>query len=174
MKQERPAKCHFLATLHRQSLPFGCGSAVLVPCHNQAVYIACVCCDASCRKISGCTVVCLYFLQAFQPKRGEQPVTKAKSPQLATRTRARPEVGKTDCAHPCLHITAPSSVCPCVLQNVHSLSDIQKTWYRTLLIARMIQSCTGCRTQQSQAVMRPLCFKPNHLQMAQTQGQSNG
>ena len=31
-------------------------------------------------------------VQAFEPKRGEHMVTKAKSPQLATRSRARPEV----------------------------------------------------------------------------------
>ena len=34
----------------------------------------------------------LRAMQAFEPKHGERHVTKAKSPELATRTRARPEV----------------------------------------------------------------------------------
>lgn len=41
----------------------------------------------------------VWAVQAFEPKHGEHVVTKPKSPQLATRSRARPEVSINPLMH---------------------------------------------------------------------------
>ncbi len=86
-------------------------------------------------------------MQAFEPKHGEHAVTKAKSPQLATRTRARPEVTKIACMISSFHVALLVHH-TCSLQQDNMPANVLSTAaaqadMAVLCLAHMPQTCAN-------------------------------